>query len=139
MCWEVRKDAWGVEKCGEGCGRAYGVSGKVCWLVGKGCGERNGGGVEKCVRVWGPNTLPPTLTNISSLTFPYISPYIPHTPTRFPTPPLIPLPTSSLPPPHPNTFPTIPTSLLTFLKCGEVTMWQSHWQLQLLSYAQLLI
>ena len=28
--------------------------GEVCWRVGKGCGERNGGGVGKCVRVWGP-------------------------------------------------------------------------------------
>ena len=51
VCWEVRKDVWGVEKCGEGCGRVYGISGEVCWCVGKGCGERNGGGVGKCVRV----------------------------------------------------------------------------------------
>ena len=37
---EARKDVGGVEKCGEGCGRVYryGVSGEVCWLVGKGCG-----------------------------------------------------------------------------------------------------
>ena len=43
MCWdvgEVRKDVWGVEKCG----RVYGVSGKGC---GKVYGER------KCVGVWG--------------------------------------------------------------------------------------
>ena len=46
--------------------------------------------------MWGPNTLP----HISSLTFPYISPYLPHTPTHFPTPPLIPLPTSFLTPQH---------------------------------------
>ena len=40
---------WGVGKCGEGCGRVYryGVSGEVSWLVGKGCGERNGGGLGK--------------------------------------------------------------------------------------------
>ena len=29
----------GVEKCGEGCGRVYGVSGEVCWHVGRGMGE----------------------------------------------------------------------------------------------------
>ena len=44
------------------------------------CGERSGGGVEKCVWVWGPNTLP----HISSLTSPF--------------------PTSLLPPPHTNTL-----------------------------------
>ena len=33
--------------------------------------------------MWDPNTLPPTLPHISSLTFPYISPYLPHTPTLF--------------------------------------------------------
>ena len=37
---EVRKDVWGVEKCG----RVYGVSGEGC---GKVYGER------KCVGVWG--------------------------------------------------------------------------------------
>ena len=42
MCWEVRKDVWGVEKCG----RVYGVSGEVCWRVGRGVGM--------CVRVWDP-------------------------------------------------------------------------------------
>ena len=40
-----------MEKSGKGCGRLYGVSGKVCWRVGKECGERNGGGVWECVRV----------------------------------------------------------------------------------------
>ena len=39
---EARKNVWGVEKCGEGCDREYGVSEEVCWLVGKECGERNG-------------------------------------------------------------------------------------------------
>ena len=39
-CWEIRKHESGVEKCGEGCGRVHGVSGEVCWRVGKGCGER---------------------------------------------------------------------------------------------------
>ena len=36
---------WGVEKCGKGCW----VSGEVCWREGEGCGERNRGGVGKCV------------------------------------------------------------------------------------------
>ena len=43
---EVRKDAgrgkercWGVEKCGEWCGRVHGVSGEVCWGVGGGEGS----------------------------------------------------------------------------------------------------
>ena len=31
---------WGVEKCGEGCGRVYGVSGKVCCREGEECGGR---------------------------------------------------------------------------------------------------
>ena len=30
---------WGVEKCEEGCGRVYVVSGEVCWRVGSGLGE----------------------------------------------------------------------------------------------------
>ena len=42
---EVRKDVWGVEKCGrvygvsgEGCGKVYGGE-EVCWRVGRGMGE----------------------------------------------------------------------------------------------------
>ena len=31
---EVKEAVWGVEKCG----KVYGVSGEVCWRVGKGCG-----------------------------------------------------------------------------------------------------
>ena len=38
-------------------GSGEGVSGEVCWRVGKGCGESNGEDVGKCVEVWGPNTL----------------------------------------------------------------------------------
>ena len=34
----IRKDVWGVEKRGKGCGRVYGVSGEVWWRVRKGCG-----------------------------------------------------------------------------------------------------
>ena len=111
-----------------------GVSGEVCWHEGEGCGERNEGGAVKCVRMWGPNTLPPTLPHISSLTFPYISPYLPHTPTHFPTPPLIPLLTSSLPPPTPqHTFLRLLPHLPHLLK-----VWRSYyvtkflWRIKLL-------
>ena len=58
------------------------------------------GDVGKCVEVWGPNTL--NSPHLPTLTFPYISPYFPHTPSHFPTPPLIPLTTSPLPPPTPQ-------------------------------------
>ena len=71
----VRKDVWGVEKCGEGCGRVYGASGEVWGTNWERCRA-----VGKCVRVWGPDTLPHTLPHISSL------------PSSFPTSP-----------PHPNT------------------------------------
>ena len=80
---EVSKDMWGKEKCG----RVYGVSGKVCWRVGEGCRERNGGGVGKCVGAPHPNTSP--------------SLHLPHTPTHSSTPPFVPLPHL---PPHPNTL-----------------------------------
>ena len=80
---------------------------------------------------------------LPTLTFPCIFPYLLHTPSHFPTPPLIPLPTSPLPPPTPNTFSYYPYITLHFLKvwrsyrvtkflwrsyCGEVTMWRSYWQ-----------
>ena len=113
------------------------------------CGERNGRGVGKCVRMWGPNTLPHTLSHISSLTssFPTSPLPPPHSNcrTHAPTPPLIPvpLPTSSFLPPHPNTFSYYPhisphlfkvwqsyhvTKFLWRSYCGEVTMWRSYWQ-----------
>ena len=92
---------WGVEKCG----KVYGVSGEVCWREGEGCG----GGVVKCVREWDPNTLPPTLSHISSitslpspfLTSPLTSPTPQHTFLHFlsylfPHLPFL--------PPHPNTL-----------------------------------
>ena len=85
-----------------GCGKVYGVSGEVCWRMGKGCGEGNGEDVGKCVEVWGPNTL---LIPHISLPSPFpTSPrnYLPHTPSNFPTPPFILLPTSLLPPPTPQ-------------------------------------
>ena len=72
---KVRKDVWGVEKCG----KVYGVSGEVCWRVGKGCGQGNGEDVGKCVEVWGPNTLLiprislPSLFPTSPLTCPTVA------------------------------------------------------------------
>ena len=80
-CGGVGKDVWGVEKCG----RVYGVSGEgVRECIGRGSvlayGERMWGGVGKCVRVWGPNTLP-------------TSPFSPHLSHCLP-----------LPSPHPNTL-----------------------------------
>ena len=115
---------WGVEKCG-----------KVCWREEEGCGERNEGSVVKCVRVWGPNTLP----HISSLTSPphlslhlplpiphpntlsytashtssHISPSSPHTPTHFPTP----IPTS------PSFSPSVAK-----LPCDEVSVAKLPWR-----------
>ena len=99
---------------------------EVCWQVGKRCGERNGGSVGKCVRVWGLNTFPHLLLH---LTFPYISPYFPHTPIYFPTPPSHNSSHTSPSSLHtPTHFHTISTFPLTFSKCGEVTMWRSYWQ-----------
>ena len=114
---EVRKDVWG------GCRKVYGVSGEVCWRMGKGCGEGNGEDVGKCVEVWGPNTL---LIRHISLPSPFpTSPLTSPTPHHtfqhllsylFPHPPFL---------PHtPTHFPTIPTSPFTF-KCAEVTMRRS--------------
>ena len=116
----------------EKCGKVYEVSGEVCWREREGCGERNGGSVVNCVKVWGPNTLPPTSPHS-----PHLSLHLPHTPTHFATPPLIPLPTSPLPPPTPqHTFlrqlPHLPhllkvwqsyhvTKFLWRSYCGEVT------------------
>ena len=129
---EVRKDVWGVEKCG----KVYGVSGEVCWRVGKGCGEGNGKDVGKCVEVWGPNTSShfPTphhtfLNPTPHHTFLHLLSYL------FPHPSFL--------PPHPNTFSYYPHISLHLLKvwqsyhvtkfvwrsyCGEVTMWRSYWQ-----------
>ena len=118
-------------------GRVYGLSGKVCWRVGKECGEGNGGDVEKCVDVWGPNTL----------LIPHIS-----LPSPFPTSPL----TSPTPhhtflhllsylfphlpflPPHPYTFsyyPHISLHLLKVWRSYHVTkfLWRSYHVAKLLA------
>ena len=140
MCWgvgEVRKDVWGVEKCGEGVGKCMGEWGSVL-----ACGEGNGEDVGKCVEVWGPNTL-----LISHISLP--SPF-PTSPLTSPTPHhtflhllsyLFPHPFFL--PPHPNTFSYYSHISLHLLKvwrsyhvtkfvwrsyCGEVTMWRSYWQ-----------
>ena len=118
--------------CGEGCGREYGVSGEVCWRVGKGCREKNGGGVGKCVRVWGPNTLPPTLPHISltSLPSPFptsslTSPTLQHTFLHllsylFPHFPFL--------PPHPNIF-----SYYLHISPHLLKVWQSYHVAKLLA------
>ena len=132
MCWgvgEVRKDVWGVEKCG----KVYGVSGEVCWRVGKGCGEGNGEDVGKCVEVWGPNTRFNS-PHFPTLTFPYISPYLPHTPSHFPTPLFIPLPTSLLPPLTPQHIFLLsphlpsPSQSVAKLPCDEVCVAKLVWR-----------
>ena len=98
------------------------------------CGERNGGGVGKCVWVWGPNTLP----HISSLTFPYL----PYTPTHFPTPLRIPFPTSPLPPPIPQhiflLYPHLPSpsQSVAKLSCDEVSMAKLLPTVQTLTFSQ---
>ena len=109
--------------------RVHGVSGRgVGECMGRGsvlaCGERmwerNGGGVEKCVRVWGPNTF----SHISSFTSPF-----PTSPLTYPTPqytflhlPFITLPTSPLPRPTPQHIFLLspPSQSVVKLPCGEV-------------------
>ena len=72
---------------------------------------------------------PTHFPHLPHLTFPYISPYLPHTPTHFPTSPLIPLPTSPFLPPHPNTLSYYPhISPLTFSKCDEVSVAKLLWR-----------
>ena len=101
------------------CGKVYGVSGEVCWRVGKGCGEGNGEDVGKCVEVWGPNTF---LIPHISLPSPF-----PTSPLTSPTPHhtflhlsyLFPIP--SFLPPHPNTFSYYPHVSLHLLK-----VWRSY-------------
>ena len=136
---EIRKDVWGVEKCG----RVYGVSGEgVRECMGRGSvlayGERMWGGVGKCFRVWGPNTLP----HISFVTSPF-----PTSPLTFPTPqhtflhlPLIPLPTCRPTPQHifllsPH-LPS-PSQSVAKLPCDKVSvaklLWRSYHVAKLLA------
>ena len=130
---EVRKDVWGVEKCG----RVYGVSGggmwesvwgeKVCWRVGKGCEERNGGGVGKYAGCGAPTHFPHLLLHFiflyisltsftpNSLSYNSLSYLFPHLPFLAP---------------HPNTFsyyPHISPHLLKVWQSYHVTkfLWQS--------------
>ena len=113
---------WGVEKCG----KVYGVSGEVCWREEEGCGERNEGSVLGC---GAPTHFPISPPSPHPLTFPYISPYLSHTPIHFPTPPLIPLPTSPLPPPTPqHTFLRLFPHLPHFLQ-----VWRSYHVAKLLA------
>ena len=103
----------------------YGVSEKACWRVGKECGEGNGRDLGKCV---GPQHTFNSPRLLPTLTFPYISPYFPHTPSHFPTTPLIPLPTSPLPPPIPQHMfllsPHLPSPShgVAKLPCDEVSV-----------------
>ena len=113
---EARKDVWGgVWES------VWGEWGKVCWRVGKGCKERNGGGVGNCIRVWGPTHFPTSPPSPHSLHLSYISRYLPHIPTHLPTPPLIPLPHLPFLPPHPNTFSYYPHIFPHLLK-----VWRSY-------------
>ena len=125
---------WVVEKCG----RMHGVSGEVCWLVGKGCGEGNRGDVKgKCVEVWGPNTLLISHISLPSpfLTSPLTSPTLHHTFLHllsylFPHLPFL--------PPHPNTFsyyPHISLHLLKVWRSYHVTkfLWRSYHVAKLLA------
>ena len=107
----------------------YGMSGEVCWHEGEGCGERNGGSVLGC----GAPTHFPTSSHS-----PHLSLHLPHTPTHFATP-LVPLPTSPLPPPTPqHTFllllPHLP-HLLKVWRSYHVTkfLWQSFHVAKLLA------
>ena len=91
------------------------------------CGERIWGRCrEVCCGVGPQHTF--NSPHLSTLTFPYISPYLPHTPSHFPTPPFIPLPTSLLPPPTPQHIfllsPHLPSPFqsLAKLPCDEVSV-----------------
>ena len=140
MCsgvWGGKERCVGSEEVRGGCGKVYGVSGEVCWRVGKGCGERNGEDVGKCVEVWGPNTLliphislhlplppphPITLSYTSFYTSSHIPPSYPHTPTHFPT--------------IPTHLPS-PSQSVAKLPCDEVSvaklLWRSYHVAKLLA------
>ena len=120
----------------------YGVSGEVCWRVGKGCGEGSGEDVGKCVEVWGPNTL----------LIPHISlPSRPHLFLHLPLPPPHPITlsytsfytSSLLPPPTPQHIFLLsphlpsPSQSVAKLPCDEVSvaklLWRSYHVAKLLA------
>ena len=80
---------------------------------------------------------------LPTLTFIYISPYLPHTPSHFPTPPFIPLPTFLLPLPTPQHIFLLsphlpsPSQSVAKLPCDEVSvaklLWRSYHVAKLLA------
>ena len=122
---EIRKDVWGVEKCG----RVYGVSGE---------GGKRVYGERKCVGVWGKNVGrcremcqgvgPQHTSHISFLTSPF-----PTSPLTFPTPQHTFLHLFPHLAPHPNTFsyyPHVSPHLLKVWRSYHETkfLWRSYWQ-----------
>ena len=106
VCWKVRKDVWGVEKCG----RVYGVSGKCVGLWGKDVGKGMGRCREVCLGV-GPQ-------HTSCHTSPHLLPHL--IPSPFPTSPLT-YPTPQhifLLSPHPPS----PSQGVAKLPCDEVSV-----------------
>ena len=113
-----------------GCRGAVGRGmGEVCWGVGEARKDVWGGVWESVWGEWGsvlacgrrcgaPSHLP-TSPLPHSLHLSYISRYLPHIPTHFPTP-LIHFPFL---PPHPNTFSYHPHISSHLLK-----VWRSYWQ-----------
>ena len=93
VCWGV---GGGDGSCGKRCG---GRCREVCWgvrvgkerCVGRGVGECTGMGPQHTSSLTFPyisSYLPNTLSYTSSYTSSHISPFYPHTPTHFPTIPL---------------------------------------------------
>ena len=154
VCWDVG----GGE---ESCGKRYGVGVGKCVRVWGGGKERcvgSGevwGGVRESVPVWGEwvkdvgeewgksrslgcgaptHLILSHFPHLPHLTFPYISfyRYLPHTPAHFPTPPLMPLSTSTLPPPSPQHIfllsPHIYPNVLKVWRSYHVTkfLWRSY-------------
>ena len=77
--------------------------------------------------------------HLPTLTFPYISPYLPHTPSHFPTPPFIPLPTSLLPPPTPQHIFLLSPHLPSPSQSVAKLLWQSYHVAKLLATLRMLI
>ena len=114
-----------------GCGKVYGVSGEVCWRVGKGCGEGNGEDVGTLNTLLIPHISLPSPFATSPLTSPtphhtflHLLSYL------FPHPFIL--------PPHPNTFsyyPHISLHLLKVWRSYHVTkfVWRSYHVAKLLA------